>query len=115
MVAELEDYAGTAAEEADTATLIDYVVRTYVLESRPQRSGPKSTRSLEEDFRICAAYLDAKLELIDARGGVDDVRDIEETARRRAAAVADRPIKNTRTVKRIVDALRARVESDKVK
>lgn len=114
LLAEFEDYAGTPLEAADSAEMIDYVVRTYVLEARPQRSGPKSPpRSLEEDLLIAAAYLDAKLELIEARDGEQDVRAIEETARRRAAEVAERPI-STKTVKRVVDALRARVVADKM-
>jgi hypothetical protein len=106
--AAMEDYAGTPEEASDTALLLEYVVKTYIAETRPQRPGPKTApRTLEEELRIANAYLAAKAELLDAKGGTEEVRDVEEAARRKAAALTGRNI-STKTVKRIIDGLRAR-------
>jgi hypothetical protein len=111
--AAMEDYAGTPEEAADTAALMDYVIKTYILEARPQRPGPKRTRrTVEEELGIADAYLAAKAELLDAKGGTDEVRDVEEAARRKAAALTGRNV-STKTVKRIVDGLRARIDRTK--
>jgi hypothetical protein len=85
-----EAYRGTAAAENDTREILEYVVRTYLRQTRPQKPGPKGGRTLDEEMKIARAYVDAKAELLDAKDGIDDIKAIENEARRRAAAYASK-------------------------